>query len=95
MSKTLVLAVDVGNTKNEWEVTAMKMQISDYFKKNKILPADDVILFPIKGEMKIFWLEGNPNSLSDVKDLEEIKDKLKPVLGAAMGLWKDKKVKLP
>lgn len=83
--KTLVLAVDVGETKYEWEVTAHQMQIAAYFEKHKILPADNVVFFPIKGEMKIFWLEGDPEDLKDIKDLEEIKNKLKPVLGVAMG----------
>ena len=94
--KTLIFAIDVGETKFEWEARAMQMQIADYFQKNKTIPeADNVILFPIKGDMKIFWLEGDPKNLQDVKDLEEIRDKIKPVLEVAMGIKINPKIIKP
>ena len=96
--KTLILAVDVGDTKHDWVVRAMQMQIRDYFKANKsVLKTENVIIFPVKGEMKLYWLEGNPDSVEDIEELEEIKDRIKPVLEVAMGIniKKNKKVKKP
>jgi hypothetical protein len=87
MKKTLILAIDVGDLKNDWEVKAMSMQVSDYFEKNKtILDVENVFLFPIEGDMKLFWLEGDPDSVKDVKDLEKIRDRLEPVLEVALGI---------
>jgi hypothetical protein len=85
--KTLILSVDVGNKSTDWEVRAMGNQIMDYFNKNKsVFNVENVIIFPSKGAMKLFWLEGDPASLDDVKSLESIRDRLKPVLEVAMGI---------
>jgi hypothetical protein len=85
--KTLILAVDIGDKSQDWQVKAMTMQIRDYFAKNRtVLDVENVILFPIKGEMKLFWLEGDPGSPEDMKSLIQIRDRLKPVLEVAMGL---------
>ena len=85
--KNLILSVDVGTKTADWEVSAMTNQINDYFKKNKsVFKIENVIIFPSKGAMKLFWLEGDPESIEDVKSLEEIRDRLKPVLEVAMGI---------
>lgn len=97
--KTLILAVDVGDkNRSDWMVKAMQMQISDWFKRNDtILPSEDVIIMPTPGEMKIYWLEGDPEDVRDIEKIEEIKDRIKPVLEIAMGIKADpdKKFKHP
>lgn len=96
--KTLILAVDVGKNRSDWMVRAMQMQISDWFKQNStILPSEDVIIMPTSGEMKVYWLEGNPEDIKDVEKIEEIKDRIKPVLEVALGIKSDpnKKFKHP
>ena len=96
--KTLILAVDVGKNRSDWMVRAMQMQISDWFKQNNtILPSEDIIIMPTSGEMKIYWLEGNPEDVKDIEKLEEIKDRIKPVLEIALGIKIDpnKKFKHP
>ncbi len=96
--KTLILAVDVGKNRSDWTVRAMQMQISDWFRQNNtILPSEDVIIMPTSGEMKLFWLQGDPGDVKDVEKLEEIKDRIVPVLEIALGVKSDpdKKFKHP
>lgn len=96
-NKTLILTVDVGRYKHDWEVSAMSKMLSDYFDKNKILEkSDNLVIFPTnEKEMKIFWLEGDPNNLDDVKSLEELKGKIKPVMETALGIQRNPNVKKP
>ena len=94
--KTLIMTIDVGKYKHEWEVTAMCNMIVDYFKKNKILDDDkeDIVLFPTKTEeMKLYWLQGDPDDIEDVEELDEIRDRIKPVLEVALGIKNNPDVK--
>lgn len=96
--KTLILAIDVGKGKSDWMIRAMQMQISDWFNQNQtILPAENLVIFPASGETKLYWLEGDPEDIKDVEKLEEIKDRIKPVLELALGIKSDpnKKYKHP
>ena len=95
-NKTLVISIDVGQYKHDWEVSAMCSMIGDYFGANKIFDDDcNVVIWPLKGEMKIFWLEGDPDSLKDIKSINEIKDKVKPVLETSLGIKQHPQVKKP
>ena len=96
--KTLILAVGIGKNRTDWQVRALQMQISDWFRQNNtILPSEDVIIMPTSGEMKLFWLQGNPDDIKDVEKLDEIKDRITPVLEVALGIKLDpsKKFKHP
>lgn len=95
--KTLLLTIDPGPNTADWMVKAMSLQIADWFKANQtILPAENLVLFPTKGETKLYWLEGDADSVKDKKTLDEIKDRIKPVLEIALGLASpDKKFKHP
>lgn len=95
--KTLILAVDIGKAKkDDVEVRAMQMQLSDYFRMNKtILGTENIIIFPIAGEMKLFWLEGDLENPKDIKDLEEIKDRIRPVLETSLGIRNHAGIKKP
>lgn len=89
MKKTLILAIDIRGME-PWQVNAKINQISDYYEKHDVLPSDNLIIFPVNSDMKIYWLEGSPDNLDDIKELEEIKDRLQPVLEAAFDKIKTK-----
>jgi hypothetical protein len=95
--KTLLLTIDPGPNTAEWMIKAMSMQIADWFKANQtILPAENLVLFPTKGETRLYWLEGDSDDVKDKETLDEIKDRIKPVLEVALGMAApDKKFKHP
>lgn len=87
-NKTLILTVDLSGAP-EWQVLAMQRQMSAWLVKNKtLLPFENLIIFPTVGETRLYWLEGTADK---IKTLEEIKDRIKPILEVALGLKIDKK----
>lgn len=90
MEKTLILAVDFCGAQ-DWQITALQRQMSDWFTVNKtLLPIENLIILPTKGDTRLFWLEGD-GSPDAIKTLEEIKDRIKPVLEIALEIKIDKK----
>jgi hypothetical protein len=86
MKKTLILTVDFQGMP-DWHVRAKNMQIGSWFEKNKVLPKDtDIVIIPAQGDTKLYWLEGVINNIKDIKILDDIKEKLKPVLEVSLGL---------
>lgn len=87
-NKTLILTVDLSGAP-EWQVIAMQKQMSAWLMKNKtLLPFENLIIFPVVGETKLYWLEG---TIEKIGTLEEIKDRIKPILEIALGLKIDRK----
>ena len=87
--KTLILTVQIGN-QHDWQIRALQMQINDYFKANcTILPTENVIIMPTKGETRLYWLEGDPEDIKDAKTIEDIIHRVKPVLSVALGIEAD------
>ena len=91
MSKrTLVLALDMQGG-SDWQVNAMNRQMSDWITLNKtLLPIEDMIILPTSGETRLYWLEGKIDDDEDIKTLEQIKDRIKPILEIALGIKIDK-----
>jgi hypothetical protein len=89
MKKTLILTIDMQGAKS-WQINALSMQICDWFKANRtLLPNENIIIMPAN-TTKLFWLEGEHNS-DDIKTLEQIKDRITPVLELALEIKIDKK----
>jgi hypothetical protein len=89
--KTLILTIDLAGAP-DWQRKAMQMQLSDWLQKNKtLLPIEDLVIMPANGETRLFWLEGNADDLKDVKTLEDIKDRIKPIMEIALGIKVDRK----
>jgi len=92
--RTLILTIDMAGVP-EYMSRALSMQMADWLKVNKsVLPIEDLVIMPSKGDTKLYWLQG---SVGDAKTLEEIKDRIEPVLQVALNLKidKDKKYKSP
>jgi len=84
--KTLVLTFGFGKAP-QWAVVAKIKQLSEWLNKHKTeLGVDNFLLFQGTTDTKIFWLEGDINDIKDIKSLNDIRDKLKPVLCAIINL---------
>lgn len=91
IKKTLILTVEVAGS--EWQTKALSIQIRDWLNTNKtIMPIEDLIILPASGPTRLFWLEGEQNT-EDIKTLEQIKDRIKPVLECALDIKIDKENK--
>lgn len=91
IKKTLILTVEV--TSSEWQTKALSMQIKDWLNANKtIMPIENLIILPANGPTRLYWLEGEQNA-EDIKTLEQIKDRIKPVLECAIDIKIDKEKK--
>lgn len=91
IKRTLVLTVDLTGGP-DWQITAHQKQLGAWFDKNRaVLPFEGLVILPVPGETKLYWLEGDPESAEDVKTLEEIKDRIKPVMEVALDIKIDKK----
>lgn len=89
-NKTLIMTFDLQGAP-DWQAKAIQMQLRDWLNKNKnLLPNENLVIMPTKGDTRLFWLEGDPDNIEDIKTLEKIKDKLKPVMEVALGLKIDK-----
>jgi hypothetical protein len=78
--KTLILTLDTTGLP-EWHVAAITKQMADWLDSHKaILPVENLVILPAKGDTRLYWLEGDPDEIKDVKELEKIKDRLKPIL---------------
>jgi hypothetical protein len=89
MKRTLILTADITGGA-DWEVKALQMQMADWITANKkLLSFEDLIIMPVRGDTKLYWLEGE-STPEDLKSLEEIKDRLKPVLEIALDIKIDK-----
>lgn len=85
--KTLILTVDMQGGA-DWQVKALQQQMADWLETNKtIMPTENLIILPASGPTRLFWLEGEP---TDIKTLEEIKDRIKPILEVALDIKIDK-----
>lgn len=88
--KTLFLLIDLGNTP-PWHRNALTRQMADWIQVNKaVLNFENLVILPTKGDTKLCWLEGKFDE-TDKKQLEEIKDRLQPVLEIALDLKIDRK----
>ena len=97
MNKTLVLPFDASNLP-DWHVRAICRQMADWLQANKTLfPNENLVFIPGTGGTKLYWLEGECGSVDDISDLEEIRDRIKPVLEVALDIKidKDKRYKIP
>jgi hypothetical protein len=91
IKRTLVLTVDLTGGP-DWQITAHQNQLAAWLEKNRaILPFEGLIILPVSGETKLYWLEGNPEDVGDVKTLDEIKNRIKPVMEVALDIKIDKK----
>ena len=89
MKKNLVIALDFGNIP-EWAISAKGRQIADWLEANKKeLLLDNIIIMPSVGESRLYWLEGDVDSTTDLDTLRGMRDKLKPVLEIALGIKVD------
>lgn len=85
--KNLVLTVDFGGCP-DWQVVALQNQMKDWLEINKsVLDIEKLVILPTVGETKLYWLNGSTN---DIKTLEQIRDRIEPVLQVAMNLKLDK-----
>ena len=90
--KTLILTIDLSGMP-DWYAKACTMQMKDWFNANKIiLPIENLIIMPANGPTKLYWLEGEHNE-QDTKTLEQIKDRIQPVLEVALDIKIDKEKK--
>lgn len=88
--KTLILAMDSKGAPS-WVVNANCKQIVDWFKANKtIMPIENLIILPTDGETRLYWLEGDVENPEDVRTLEEIRDRIKPVLELSLDISVDR-----
>ena len=86
MKKNLLLSIDLTSIPS-WQITAMQKQMKDWIETNKtLLPFENLIIFPTTGETKLYWLEGELNNPKDIKTLNEIKDRLQPILEVALDI---------
>jgi hypothetical protein len=88
--KTLVLTFDAAGMA-DWHARAISRQMADWLKTNKaILNIEHMIILPGTGDTKLYWLEGEVGNPDDIKSLEEIKNRIKPVLEVALEIKIDK-----
>lgn len=95
--RTLILAIDLGDAP-EYQKVAMQRQMADWVTVNKtLLRFENLIIMPITGETRLYWLEGAIGNENDEKTLIDIKERMLPVLSLALNLSidKDKKYKVP
>jgi len=85
--KNLVLTINFGNLPT-WATKAKCNQFEQWVQANKSeLPFENIVLFPdTQGDTKLYWLEGDPQDLKDAKKLDEVKNKLQPILCALVKL---------
>ena len=84
MKRTLILTIDAQLP--DWQLKARNQQIADWIKTNKsVLPNENLIILPIPGESKLYWLEGE-QTIEDIKTLDQIRDRIKLVLEASLGI---------
>jgi len=84
MTKKLVITVDVGD-RPEWQIRALQRQFADSIEKNKDFEGYYFMLFPVRHQpTNVFFLDGDPDSVADAKEIREIADKLRPVLRVAL-----------
>lgn len=89
MEKTLILTYDASGMP-DWEARAISRQMADWLESNKTLfKNENLILLPATGSTRLFWLEGAATQ-EDIKTLDEVKDRITPVLEVALDLKLDK-----
>jgi hypothetical protein len=85
--RTLILTIDFHDAP-EWHIRAKQKQMADWIDQNKtLLPYEDLIILPAPGDTKLYWLEGKND---DIKTLDNIKDKLLPVLSVSLDVSANK-----
>lgn len=97
MKRDLILTIDLTGVPT-WQEHAMQRQMGDWIQANKaILPFENLIIMPTKGETRLYWLDGHLDDPHAIKTLEEIKERIQPVLSVALDLKldRDKKYKNP
>lgn len=78
--KLFVITVDVGD-RPEWQIKALQRQFADAIKKCDELKDHFFLLFPVRNQpSNIFYLDGDPESVSSAKELADIADIVRPVL---------------
>jgi len=88
--KNLLITIDFGNIPS-FAIIAKSRQLSDWFKQNKAeLGIDNVIIMPDAGSTKLYWLDGEIDNIDHRTKLEDVANKLSPILSAAINLKCDK-----
>jgi hypothetical protein len=81
--KNLVLTLDFGNIP-PWAIAAKSKQLQDWLSKyQNDLGVDNIILFTDSKQTALYWLD---EEYDGQKALEEIKEKLRPILCAIINL---------
>jgi hypothetical protein len=81
--KNLVLTLDFGNIP-QWAITAKSKQLQDWLTKyQKDLGIDNIIVFTDSKQTALYWLD---EEYDGQKTLEELKEKLRPILCALINL---------
>ncbi len=84
--KTLIITIDVTGLP-EWHVTAITKQMAAWLDSHKaVLPVENLVILPAKGDTRLYWLEGDPDEIKNVKELEQIKDRIKPILSVFLNV---------
>jgi hypothetical protein len=84
--KTLIITIDVTGLP-EWHVTAITNQMAAWLDSHKaVLPVENLVILPAKGDTRLYWLEGDPDEIKDIKELEQIKDRIKPILSVFLNV---------
>lgn len=92
MKKTYILTFDATNLP-DWHARAISTQMAGWLKSNKtIFPNENLIILPASGDTKLYWLDGEDNQ-DDIKNLEQVRDRIKPVLEVALNIKIDKEHK--
>jgi len=90
MKKTLVATIDATGVP-EWTIRALMNQMKAWIDANRrTLPFEDILMMPMDGPSRLYWLEGEHGDPADEKALEEIRDRLKPLLEVALDLRLDR-----
>lgn len=89
IQRNLILTIDMQGAQ-DWQVRAIQAQMADWIKANKaVLSFENLVILPTTGDTRLYWLEGTDDPI-DVTILNEIKDRLEPVLQVALNLKLDK-----
>jgi hypothetical protein len=81
--KNLVLTLDFGNIP-QWAIAAKSKQLQDWLTKyQKDLGVDNIIVFTDSKQTALYWLD---EEYDGQKTLEELKEKLRPILCAIVNL---------
>lgn len=84
--KTLIITLDTTGLP-DYHVSAITKQMADWLDSHKaILSVENLIIFPAKGDTRLYWLEGDPDEIKDIKELGKIKDRLKPILSVFLNI---------